>query len=164
MKGARIVFHADNTAVGGCGQRINGPCVKANHCLRRWLQTERGDHVLEAAGDTLTVELTAAPHFLKNQTKGRQHGWKKRKDGGCQLFWKTWSRSLASERQEEENLDAGFCTKHSIWRCCRILFGGDGLSCRVFYIYTGTIKGGFCLSLLLSSFFPVHSLFHPNNH
>lgn len=81
VKKARIVFHADDAAVSGCGQRINGPCVKANHCLRRWLQTESGDHVLEAAGDTPTVELTAAPHFLKNQTKGRQHGRKKKMKG-----------------------------------------------------------------------------------
>lgn len=44
-------------AVSGCGQRINVPSVKANDCWGFGSELG-GDHVLETAGDTLTVRCS----------------------------------------------------------------------------------------------------------
>lgn len=118
-------------AVSGCGQRINVPSVKANVCWGFGSEL-RGDHVLETAGDTLTVRcsrqqllsssaaLDFFPEKPNQRTAARMEKWK---HCSCQLSWTTWSWSLAVERQEEESLEADFCPKHSVWRCRRILFG-----------------------------------------
>lgn len=112
-------------AVGGCGQRINVPSVKASGCGGFGSELAGGScsgSGNQARGASLTVRCsrqknsssTAAgwTHFMKNQTKGRHAAWmEKQKDGSCQLSWTHWSWSLAAERQRRGKFRSSFLTQ-----------------------------------------------------
>lgn len=96
-------------AVGGCGQRINAPTVKAKYC---WgFGSERGgDHVLEAGGDSLTVRWsrqrnsssTALDPFHEKPNQRTACCMDGKTNDLCQLSWTEWSWMKFGSRHKEE--------------------------------------------------------------